>query len=788
MNGAIVVGCAGYEDPDLAPLRYAHRDARRLAEALVASCDVTPDTLVAFHDDAPDPRRRPTRTNVLRALTDRSWLDRVDGVLFFFFSGHGFQTADGAQYLLPIDCVRGALADTSLRFDTVVRHLGGARADHSVLLLDACRNVVEGGKAAADAPPRLDVAALCPPGMVTFCSCRPGQVSYEAESLQGGVFTEALCEALGERGRCRTIYELDGYVTARVPEIARAAGRPVQRPYSRVEPLDVQRLEIVSARRSNEWRAATPIGAERRSGRAPRIAADPPRDPLVAVDFGTSYSAVSWSDGETVLLPGTDGRALVPSVVHFLPGLDYLVGSAAVEADQYRPEGTVKEAKRLLGTDRSFAVDGRSVAPELAASLVIRSLRRNAEEALGTPVRRCVASYPANFGIVQRNALARAFELAGFDVARLVAEPNVAAMSLARIRPDWHGTCAVVDLGGGTFDVAFIDYDGNDEYGELVSCVVLSSAGSDKVGGLDFDRAVVRYALGWLRDRWGPDAPRDPHLGWQLRREAQRAKRALGAREETSLLLQDVEVGDRGLHDISIPLDRDVFRRLTAPLNEEIRSVLEQAKRAWRASFLYDPDAPPLVLLAGQGTKIFTVREQLAAADLGGEVVDHFQETAVVQGLGSQAGVLTGTVKNTLLLDLTRRGIGVRCADRRGDPPLVTGDPAADREIMPVVEPFTTIPTKRTESVRLAPPGGASPRALQVALQVVEYLGEDVEVVGTVPVETGPRGRIVEVTVDIDANATIAVSVPGLDGRERHRQLNNFFLRRQAGPASAPGA
>ena len=313
---------------------------------------------------------RPTRTNILRVLTspDRA---RPGELVFFFFSGHGFQSAaDSAQYLLPIDCVRDAVEETSLRFDSVLRYLQAHDPRHVLLFLDACRNNVAGGKAGpGEDVAHVDVKALCPPGMVSFCSCEPGRVSYEAEGLASGIFTAALHEGLSDAGRCRTIYELDAYLTARVPEIATAQGKPRQRPYTRVEPLGVQRLEIVSDRKRNQWRATTPIGTEQRTGPSmPRatVIATGQDDPILGIDFGTSYSAVSWadSDGRVSLVSGADRRFLVPSLVHFLPTLDYLVGAAAQEADYFNPGNTIHHVKRLLGTDTAFEIEGRSITPE----------------------------------------------------------------------------------------------------------------------------------------------------------------------------------------------------------------------------------------------------------------------------------------------------------------------------------------------------------------------------------------------------------------------------------------
>lgn len=767
MSQALVVGCSAYEDPDIAPLRFAHRDAQRIAEVLRRTCGVDEADLVVLHDDLP-PAQRPTRTTVLRHLTRMS-KSRNDGILYFFFSGHGFQSADNTQYLLPIDCVRDAIEETALPFSSIVRYLGSAAAPHVVLFLDACRNVVDGGKSAGADLSRVDIDALCPPGVVSFCSCRPGAVSYEAETLGAGIFTQALCAALSDDGRCRTIYELDTYLAAQVPALARANGKPHQQAHSRVEPLGVQHLEIVSERTVNAWRASTPIGVERRRRLVNRLVEPGSvHDPLIAVDFGTSYSVVSWCrpDGEVVLLPGPDGRPLVPSVVHFLPDLDYLVGSAAVEADPYRSTATIRHVKRTLGSTHNYEIDGRSLSPELVVGLIVRSLRRNAEEALGTPVRRCIASHPANFTLRQIEALGRAFTLGGLDVFRMVGEPNVAALLTdMTMEPGESSRCLVIDLGGGTFDVALV------EGGEGVA-EIRSSTGSNSVGGLDFDDALVAFAENELRRAHGWSDAFLAGLRDRLRREAERAKRDLGYRDSTTILLQDVEDGTRGFVDVSIGLDRASFRTITSGLNNLIRTTIENAFT--RLDFGEKiPDwiaGGGTVLLAGQGTKIFTVREQLEAVLPGVPLRSGYQETAVAHGMAMQAGVLTGLRTDLLLLNALQFGLAVILyrLGKRGDADRT----AVSAEVL--LSPSTTIPTKRSETLKLPGPAGTryeleiveAPLAADLAFGRVELVssGSDIELI----IDVDANGIIVLRTSDLRTGATTAHQVNQLDRQAQY--------------------
>lgn len=783
-SGAVIIGCSTYQDSGIAALRYAHQDAKRFAATLAEVCGVPADMQLLLADGANDDGLVPTRTNIVRQLTDWDRLAAIDETLFCFFSGHGFQ-AGNEWYLLPLDCVRGALEDTSLRFEFLLRMLSVSPARHVVLLLDACRNVIEEGKSSGTDLSRADVTQLCPNGMVTFCSCQPGRMSYESDTIESGIFTAALCQALSDDGRCQTIYELDRFLVKRIPELASQCGKPRQDAYTKLEPSGVQNLAIVSALQRNLWLAATPIGGEHRAATVPvhipQMKPNQSREVLVAFDFGTSYSAAATvgQNGEATLVPWSGNRVLMPSVVHFLPELDYLVGAAAVEADRYRPQSTIWNAKRSLGTDRNFEIDDRSISPQLAASLILRSLRASVEEALGVPVRRCLASYPANFSIVQRNALQQAFEMADLEVVRMVGEPNAAALTLKEADPEWQGTCLVVDLGGGTFDVAVVDFGYGLNRKDGAVCEIKTVAGSSTVGGLDFDSALATYAEDELRRRTDWSGPLDTQLAAQLRREANRVKRELGVHSVSTLLLQDLEMGKHGLQDISIEVSREVFQEITEPLNAQIREVLRDVSEVWQDSIRHhDSDQSAVILLAGQGSKIFTIRKELEALELGAKYVSKYQETAVAYGLGWQASVLSGGARDILLLDLSHAGVGVRCkttAENIGEesfaPMLVSNEPDANGEIYWIIHPDTTIPYASGSRIRLVGRPGD-----QFGMEMVERQRGVTVKIGTITLPGYAEERLVDMIVDVDAGNTVTVTIDDHMLRELRRfQLNNLY-------------
>jgi hypothetical protein len=209
-----------------------------------------------FHDEQENDTFLPTRANILYFLSRGERRDKSNELdfLFFYFSGHGWSSQDGTDYLLTSDSFVIMPKDTAISVPMLEGHLRNWEAKHVVLFIDACRTVMAGGKSAIiPEKSRIDVKSLRIPGMVTFCSCAPGQTSYEADEISSGVFTEGVCKALGDEGRCSTIDELDKYLNDNVPRISDRHGLRPQTPYSRVQPLRVQKEIIVSQRTLERW-------------------------------------------------------------------------------------------------------------------------------------------------------------------------------------------------------------------------------------------------------------------------------------------------------------------------------------------------------------------------------------------------------------------------------------------------------------------------------------------------------------------------------------------------------
>jgi len=692
--------------------------------------------------------------------------------LYFFFSGHGFHShLDDRDYLLFQDAVPTSIEDTCISIDKIISYLRYWRAKTTILLIDACRATPSGGKSQGDWQP-IKNQSLLVSGFATFWSCGPGERSYEVVGLKKGAFTFALESAFGNNGKCNTVYEVDEFLRDRVPRLCHENHLPAQHPYTQIEPLQIKNSVLVTDVIYRQNRIAAPLGPELRQDvhlSENEEAFEAAR--ICGIDFGTSYSVVTLRTGldKITFVPGSDGQFLIPSVVSVTPELEFLVGWSAVEYGRRHPGTTVYNIKRLFGSGKSFNIAGRTLVPEVIASLLIRSLARNVEEFAGRKPISALVSAPANFTIQQCNSLIEAFRLAEVDITRLIGEPSAAA---CLVDGEAIESAVVLDLGGGTLDVSVF------EWGEGV--IEIQAVGGDRnLGGVDFDEALERYLISEIANMIAvPMLSESVHA--LVRYEAERAKIALGTRAETSVILTNIESADRGLTSVEIPVTRKLFADLTAELNSRVERCIKFTLKRWGR----DVKQLGAVILAGQGSKIFTVREIIGRLFPNVKIESKYQETAVAYGLGRYSGVLRGVDSGYLLLDCLPFEIGMRCirvmeedeskSEEKGF--VVSVEPSANRIIFPILESDKTIPTRGSFY------GKVSGTAEVVRLSLVERGTsggtDDERLLGVleVPVEGRSDQTQIEITVDVDAARTITMCATNHSTKKIVGvQLNNFF-------------
>lgn len=369
---------------------------------------------------------------------------------------------------------------------------------------------------------------------------------------------------------------------------------------------------------------------------------------VIGIDLGTTNSCVAVMEGgEPVVIPNAEGNRTTPSVVAFSREGERLVGDVAKRQAITNPDRTIISIKRHMGTDHKVQIDDKSYTPPEISAMILQKLKADAEAYLGEKVTQAVITVPAYFSDSQRQATKDAGRIAGLEVLRIVNEPTAAALAYGVDKEDDH-TILVFDLGGGTFDVSIL------ELGDGVF-EVKATSGNNHLGGDDFDKRIMDYLIDTFRKDTGIDLSKDKMAMQRLKDAAEKAKKELSSTLTTTISLPFISADATGPKHLEVNLTRAKFEEISADL---IEATLGPTRQALQDAGLTASQIDKVILVGGS-TRIPAVQEAIKKL-IGKEPSKGVNPDEVVAvGAAIQAGVLTGEVKDIVLLDVTPLSLGI---------------------------------------------------------------------------------------------------------------------------------
>jgi len=455
----------------------------------------------------------------------------------------------------------------------------------------------------------------------------------------------------------------------------------------------------------------------------------------IGIDLGTTNSAIAFMEGgNPTIIPNAEGGRITPSIVTITKDGEQIVGDIAKRQAISKPERTIRSIKRKMGSTHKVTIDNKSYTPQEISAMILRKLKKDAEDYLGEEIKEAVITCPAYFTDSQRQATKDAGKIAGLEVLRIINEPTSACLAYG-VGKNKEETILVFDLGGGTFDVSILETaEGLFE--------VKATSGNTLLGGDDFDDRIMKTVFDYFKKEAGVDLKKDASAVQRVKEGSEKAKIELSIKQRATIDIPYITVDKAGKpKNLNYEITRAQFQGMTADLVEKTMGPTRQALKDSKKK----PADIDKVLLVGGATRMPAIRDAIAKMFGEEKIYKGINpDECVAVGAAIQAGIIKGDIKDVLLLDVT---------------PLTLGIETLGQVYTPMVDRNTTIPTSKSQIFSTASEN--QPSVEIHVLQGERKFSKDNKTLGRfqlIGIPPAPRGvPQIEVTFDIDVNGIVSV-------------------------------